>query len=198
MAVLKAKKRNSLKGSQFGLPGERKYPVNDPSHARNAKARASEMEHKGRLSASQKAEIDAKADRVLGHGSKPDPKEKHTMRKETPKRGHKEPPKKTEHHKGHEGHPKGPEHHREMANKHKRLETHHSGMRSYHEKMASASDSPKGTKGEDPSAGKPKDTDKFSEGKSFRKAPLKHGAQPASPDAGWQKRGPGTASREGY
>jgi hypothetical protein len=38
----------------------------DKSHARNAKARASEMFNRGRLSASAKAKIDAKADRKLG------------------------------------------------------------------------------------------------------------------------------------
>lgn len=37
----------------------------DASHAKNAKARASEMFNKGKLSAGQKAEIDAKANRKL-------------------------------------------------------------------------------------------------------------------------------------
>lgn len=37
----------------------------DKSHARNAKARASEEFNKGRLSASEKSQIDAKADRKL-------------------------------------------------------------------------------------------------------------------------------------
>lgn len=62
---LTAKQRNKFKGATFGLPGQRKYPMPDKSHARNAKARASEMENKGRLSAAQKSKIDAKADRVL-------------------------------------------------------------------------------------------------------------------------------------
>ena len=52
----------------FGLPRERKYPMPDKSHAANAKARASEEEHKGRLSAGQKASIDRKANSVL-HGA---------------------------------------------------------------------------------------------------------------------------------
>jgi hypothetical protein len=47
------------------LPEERKYPMPDASHARNAKARASQMEHQGKLSAADKWKIDAKADRVL-------------------------------------------------------------------------------------------------------------------------------------
>lgn len=66
MAKLTAAKRNKIPKKEFGLPGEKKYPMEDKSHARNAKARASEMEHKGKLSASSKAKIDAKADRVLG------------------------------------------------------------------------------------------------------------------------------------
>ena len=70
MAKLKAAKRNKLPKSSFGLPGSRKYPMPDASHARNAKARASEMYNRGRLSASEKSEIDAKANRKLGksHG----------------------------------------------------------------------------------------------------------------------------------
>lgn len=66
MAKLTAAKRNKIPKKEFGMPGERKYPMPDKSHARNAKARASEMENKGRLSASSKSKIDAKADKVLG------------------------------------------------------------------------------------------------------------------------------------
>lgn len=66
MAKLKTAKRNKLKSSSFGLPGSRKYPMPDKSHAKNAKARASEMYKKGKISKSQKAEIDAKADKKLG------------------------------------------------------------------------------------------------------------------------------------
>lgn len=70
MATLSTKTRNKIPKSEFGLPGERKYPINDKAHARNAKARASEMENKGKLSASSKAKIDAKADRILDKGKK--------------------------------------------------------------------------------------------------------------------------------
>ncbi len=69
MAKLNAAKRNKIPKKEFGLPGERKYPMEDKSHARNAKARASEMENKGKLSPSSKAKIDAKANRVLGKKS---------------------------------------------------------------------------------------------------------------------------------
>lgn len=66
MAKLDAKERRKIPKGEFGLPGERKYPMENKSHARNAKARASEMENKGKLSASSKSKIDAKADKVLG------------------------------------------------------------------------------------------------------------------------------------
>jgi hypothetical protein len=66
MAKLTTKKRNSLKKNQFALPNERKYPVNDKAHARNAKARAAQQVKKGNLSSSEKAKIDRKANRVLG------------------------------------------------------------------------------------------------------------------------------------
>lgn len=68
MAKLKATKRNTLPKSDFGLPGEKKYPINDKAHAANAKARATQMEKKGKLSSSSKAKIDAKANRVLDNG----------------------------------------------------------------------------------------------------------------------------------
>lgn len=70
MAKLDTAKRKKIPKKEFGLPGERKYPMEDKAHARNAKARASEMEHKGKLSESSKEKIDAKADRVLGKGKK--------------------------------------------------------------------------------------------------------------------------------
>lgn len=66
MAKLKAVARNKLSKSDFGMPGERKYPMPDKSHASNAKARATQMVKKGKLSKSSKAKIDAKANRILG------------------------------------------------------------------------------------------------------------------------------------
>ena len=65
MAQLTEKKRDSLKESQFGLPDEKKYPMPDKAHARNAKARASQQKKKGNLTATEKAKIDRKADRIL-------------------------------------------------------------------------------------------------------------------------------------
>ena len=66
MAELTTKGRKGLAKSTFGLPGSRKYPMPDKSHAQNAKARASQMVAKGKLSAGAKSKIDAKANRVLG------------------------------------------------------------------------------------------------------------------------------------
>jgi hypothetical protein len=65
MAELNADKRNSLPKSEFGEPGKRAYPMPDKSHAANAKARAAQMEKKGKLSKSEEKKIDAKANRIL-------------------------------------------------------------------------------------------------------------------------------------
>lgn len=70
MTKLTSKARNKLPKSEFALPAERKYPLNSKSHAKNAKARASEMANKGKLAPSAKDKIDAKADKVLGKGKK--------------------------------------------------------------------------------------------------------------------------------
>jgi hypothetical protein len=66
MAKLTNAKKQSEPEKEFGLPEERKYPMPDKSHARNAKARASQMEHQGKLSAADKKKIDTKANKVLG------------------------------------------------------------------------------------------------------------------------------------
>lgn len=68
MAELKAKSRNALADSVFGLPGQRKYPMPDRSHAANAKARATQQVRAGNLSSASKRKIDAKANRILGKG----------------------------------------------------------------------------------------------------------------------------------
>lgn len=66
MTKLKAATRNELPASKFGEPGARKYPMPDKSHAVNAKARATQMADKGKLSDSAAARIRAKANRILG------------------------------------------------------------------------------------------------------------------------------------
>jgi hypothetical protein len=65
MATLSEKKRDKLPDAKFGLPEEHKYPMPDKSHARNAKARASQQKKQGNLTASEKAKIDRKVDRIL-------------------------------------------------------------------------------------------------------------------------------------
>ncbi len=69
MSKLTSSKRNKLPNSDFAGP-DRSYPVFDRSHAANAKARATQMVNKGKLSESSKAKIDAKANRVLDKGKR--------------------------------------------------------------------------------------------------------------------------------
>ena len=65
LAKLTSGERNALPKSAFAGPG-RSYPVNDASHARNAKARAAEEFARGNLSSAEKARIVRKADEILG------------------------------------------------------------------------------------------------------------------------------------
>lgn len=65
MAKLTTKARKKLPKADFAGPG-RSYPVNDRAHAANAKARATQMVAKGKLSPSAAAKIKAKANKVLG------------------------------------------------------------------------------------------------------------------------------------
>lgn len=66
MSKMTTGRRAALPSDEFGLPGSRKYPMPDRSHAANAKARASQQYNAGRLSASAKSQIDRKANRKLG------------------------------------------------------------------------------------------------------------------------------------
>ena len=70
MAKLSTRARKELPKSDFGMPGERKFPMPDASHARNAKSRASQAVNEGRMSKGTEAKIDAKADRVMGKSGK--------------------------------------------------------------------------------------------------------------------------------
>jgi hypothetical protein len=65
MSKLKDEDRDELPKSKFALPEERKYPIEDEAHARNAKARAAQQEKAGKLSVSDRKKVDAAADRVL-------------------------------------------------------------------------------------------------------------------------------------
>lgn len=65
MGELTTKGRNNLADKKFGLPDQRKYPMENRQHAANAKARASMAYHAGKLSKDQYDQINAKADAVL-------------------------------------------------------------------------------------------------------------------------------------
>lgn len=68
MATLKARRRRKLPAKSFGLPGSRKYPMDTKARAANAKGRATQMARRGKISATTKAKIHAKANRKLGKG----------------------------------------------------------------------------------------------------------------------------------
>lgn len=67
MTKLTSATRKKIPKSNFGLPGERKYPVDTRARAINAKARATQQVKKGDLSESSEEKIDRKANKVLGH-----------------------------------------------------------------------------------------------------------------------------------
>lgn len=69
MSKLDAVERKSIPSSEFGMPGSRKYPMPDRSHAANAKARATQMVAKGKLSPASAAKIRAKANKMLGRSA---------------------------------------------------------------------------------------------------------------------------------
>lgn len=66
MAHITAKRRNALPSSEFGLPSERKYPVDTHNRAANAKARAKQQFERGHIDGEQYRKVVAKANRVLG------------------------------------------------------------------------------------------------------------------------------------
>jgi hypothetical protein len=71
-----AVKEHQLPARAFGLPAERKYPMPDPAHAKNAKARATQQFKKGNLTARERDQIHRKADRVIDACAKPKRKTK--------------------------------------------------------------------------------------------------------------------------
>lgn len=66
MSKLTTEDREGIPKGKYALPEERKYPVENKPHARNAKARAAQQEKAGNLSADDRKRVDAKADKVLG------------------------------------------------------------------------------------------------------------------------------------
>jgi hypothetical protein len=65
MPTLTTGARKRIPSSKFGEPGKRKYPMPDRSHAANAKARATQMVAKGKLSPASAARIRARANALL-------------------------------------------------------------------------------------------------------------------------------------
>jgi len=70
MAELSTAARNKLPGKEFAGP-DRSYPINDASHAANAKARAKQQLDAGHISQAEYEHICAKANAVLGRGHSP-------------------------------------------------------------------------------------------------------------------------------
>lgn len=66
MAKLDSKERKAIPSKDFGLPAERKFPLENRSHAANAKSRAKQMLNAGHISQSEYDKICAKANRKLG------------------------------------------------------------------------------------------------------------------------------------
>jgi hypothetical protein len=66
VAKLKAASRNALADSVFGIPSQRKYPLDTHNRRVNAKGRATQAVNAGRMSPSTAAKIKAKANRLLG------------------------------------------------------------------------------------------------------------------------------------
>ena len=66
MAKLDTAERKEIPSREFGLPGKRKYPMQDKEHQVLAKSYATQMVKRGKLSASSAAKIRAKANRLLG------------------------------------------------------------------------------------------------------------------------------------
>ena len=67
MAAPTQKQREAMPKSEFGLPSERKYPLDTPGRAINAKARAAQEEAKGDLTPAQEDQIRKRADDTLQH-----------------------------------------------------------------------------------------------------------------------------------
>lgn len=69
---MKASRRNKLPKSKFASPkgqapnrSKNQYPIDTPGRAANAKARATQMAKKGKLSKSKASQIKAKANKAL-------------------------------------------------------------------------------------------------------------------------------------
>ena len=70
MAILTATARKKLPKSEFGEPGEDKYPMPDWQHAANAKSRAKQQLNAGLLSRAEYDRICARANAVMAREKK--------------------------------------------------------------------------------------------------------------------------------
>jgi hypothetical protein len=70
MGLLTTNMRKAMPSDEFAEPGARKFPIQDKSHAANAKARATQQVNAGKMAPSTGAKIKAKANKVLGKGKK--------------------------------------------------------------------------------------------------------------------------------
>ena len=68
MAVMKAKKRNSLDRWSFAAPEERKLPLNDAAHVRNAAARLNQTEGIDKAAAKKRIQAAEKRFGIKGKG----------------------------------------------------------------------------------------------------------------------------------
>ena len=66
MGKLTSTQRKNIPSSEFALPKERKYPLNDHAHQVNALARVSQMVTAGKVSPASAAKVRAKAHAKLG------------------------------------------------------------------------------------------------------------------------------------
>jgi hypothetical protein len=65
MAKITTARRKRLPASKFGLPEERKYPIDTKARAQNAKARAAQQHAKGNLSTAKLNKVNRRANAVL-------------------------------------------------------------------------------------------------------------------------------------
>jgi hypothetical protein len=79
MAKLSSLGRKQLPKSAFGMPGSRRFPMEDATHDREAISGATRSERAGNISAATAAKIKAKARAKLGAKSKGKPKRPATL-----------------------------------------------------------------------------------------------------------------------
>lgn len=77
MAYLSGSDRKAMPRSDFAMPGSKRFPVNDPTHARLAISGATRSEHAGNISASTAEKIKSAARAKLGNDGDADDHPRH-------------------------------------------------------------------------------------------------------------------------